>query len=53
MIINGYFINDKTGVIEGYPSRKYKLKEVDKYKEIIVESIKLLKQKNLNTISYL
>ncbi len=43
MIIKDYFINDKTGVIEGCPSGKYKLKEVDKYKEIVVESIKLLK----------
>lgn len=36
MDIKGYKINNKTGIIEGCPSNKYKLKEVEQYREIVI-----------------
>ena len=44
MEINGYNINNETGIIEGCSSDKYGLNEIEQYREIVVQLIK----ENLN-----
>ena len=44
MDINGYKINNETGIIEGCMPEQYKLTEPQQYREIVVQLIK----ENLN-----